>query len=88
MTGPPFRMECDSEKAVYRFLLAVLFFLAELFLAVDFFLDDFLALFLAVDFFFAGMTHLLSSKLKTPCASGVDVLVRSSHPIPHNVRLV
>jgi hypothetical protein len=60
-------------------------FRAELFFAVDFFLEDF---FFALDFLAGAMTHLLSSKLKTPFASGVDVLVRSCHPIPHNVRRV
>jgi hypothetical protein len=79
-------MECDTRKLSYRFLLAVLFFLAELFLAVDFFLDDFFALFFAVDFFFAGMAHLLSRLVMTPCASGVDVPARSFRPTPHSVR--
>jgi hypothetical protein len=68
----------------YRFFFAEDFRLVDFLLAVDF---------LAVDFFaddlrFAGMTHLLSRVVTTPCASGVAVPVRSSRPTPHTVRRV
>jgi hypothetical protein len=43
--------------------------------------------FFAVDLFLAGdIGHPLSVLVKTPCASGVGVPVRSSHPKPHSAR--
>jgi hypothetical protein len=72
----------DRDVFGYRFFFAEDFRLVDFLLAVDF---------LAVDFFaddlrFAGMAHLLSRLVMTPCASGVDVPARSCRPTLHTVR--
>jgi hypothetical protein len=76
-------------------------FLAVDFLAVDFLAADLRAVvffaaglrvavfLLAVDFFLAGdIGHPLSDQIRTPCASGVAVPVRSSLPTPRSARRV
>jgi hypothetical protein len=66
------------------FLLAVAFLAATLRLAVAFLAA---VLRFAVDLFFAGdIGHPLSIGVRTPCASGVAVLVRSSLPTPRTAR--
>lgn len=72
--------------AVVRFRVAAPFFAAVERFALFRFLvaAPFLA---AVDLFFAGdIGHPLSIGVRTPCASGVAVLVRSSLPTPRTAR--